>query len=137
MGELTPIDVDTLTTKDGIKAVLRGVVQTHGCLEQHISEQNKFNASLQLAHLEATEKRQELAEGLLDVRGEVLEISKALGVRKPDEGETKPKAHVSMSWSERLKLVATIGGSITGAGIIYQALHALWPAIAAYLQTVN
>ena len=137
MGELTPIDVDSLTPEEGIKAVLRGVVQTHGCLEQHITEQTKFNATMQLAHIEATSKRQELTESLLDVRGEVLEISRALGVRKPDDGQAKPKARVTISWTERLKLVGTIGGSIVGIAALYKFGLAIWPAVDVYLRSLS
>lgn len=119
MGELTPIDVEALSPDELSKAAVRGVVQVHACLEQHILEQTKVNAASTLADLA--------------IREDLQKLTLAFGLRKPEEGEKPPKAVIKIPWVERVKTVATLGASIAGLAALYKLGVAMWPTLSAYL----
>ncbi len=114
-------------------AAVRGVHQTHACLEQHIREQRERD-------IEANEKRIRLADDLLiakgvalDTRSEVRDVALALGVRKPDPGEEKPKSHAVATWGSG-KVTGAIAGVaaalvalVSGAAALWGALHTNFP----------
>jgi hypothetical protein len=133
MGELTPIDPTDLSDREVSMAAVRGVYQVHECLERHILEQRERDIA-------ANEKRIQLAEDLvlakgvaLDTRSEVRDVALALGVRKPDLGEAKPKSHAVATWGKG-KLAAAIAGIastlvalVAGAAAVWGALHSNFP----------
>lgn len=112
VGELAHIDPEGLTLEELVRAAVRGVHQTHGCLETHIHEQNKVNAEIKLAHLDATEKRVALAGDLLSVKEDVSALALALGVKKPAEGEAKPKGHALATWGP-----GRVATALSGMGV--------------------
>lgn len=119
VGELTPIDVDRLSAKDAPRVLYRAVIQNHACLEVHIKEQNKFNGQLTLDQIEATEKRQALADDVLDLKGlvinmqgEIQKIALGLGVTKAEPGDAKTKARVDIPWKTLGKIAGVMSGII-------------------------
>lgn len=113
VGELTPIDLEGKTMKEALRVLHQGIQQTHGCLEDHIRKQDVHNSSV----------------------GSRLDLMMlGLNLRQPEPGEAKAKAKTSASWQTR---VAAAGGALGGAAVVYQFLHAVWPAVSAYLLTVK
>lgn len=136
MGELTPIQPEHLSDRELSMALLRGIYQTHGCLEKHIEEQSRVNAEQTLANITAAERRVTMAVDLADMKGDVRALSLALGVQKPVPGEGRPKGHALATWGP-VKVMAALGGSIGGVAALYQFLHAIWPAVSAYLLSIK
>lgn len=135
VGELTPINLDGKTVKEALRAVLGGVHQTHACLEQHILEQRQ-------ALIDATERRQQLADELLvakslalDTRSEVRDLALAFGVRKPDKNEEVPKTNALATWGSKEVATAIAGIPVAVAAVIgaiaalWTLGHFLWPGV--------
>jgi hypothetical protein len=133
VGNLTPIDLDKLTVKGGLRAVWNGVHQTHHCLEQHIAE-------TRLEALTATEKRLAIASDLLDLKTDVRKLTLALGVEKPAEGEAKPKTATIAGWGPlkaTLAGIGVVGTGIGGVAVLYKLGVALWPSLSHFLLTLK
>jgi hypothetical protein len=131
MGELSPIDLDGMTVKDGLKAAVRGIFQTHECLELHIRDQQQANE-------DASRKREALAGDVQLLSTDVRRLAIALGVQKPAEGEERPKAKNTIpKWAQAFIIVGGIGGSIAGLGALFRFLYAIWPSVEAYLLNVT
>lgn len=140
VGELSPIDIDALTPDQAVRALAKGVMQNHSCLEQHI-------AATRLAEIIATEKRQELAEDVLGLRtdvvglkGDVRGLTLALGVQKPLAGEEKPKAHGLASWPAWKLLVAASAIGFSGPALVQLVVKlapVVGPVVLAWVQSLG
>lgn len=144
VGEITTVDPTELTDREVAIAALLGVQQAHSCLEVHIKDQNKFNAQLTLDQVTATEKRQALADDVLDLKGSVLDIKSglrelilSLGVQKPKAGETRSKAKADISWKALFKIASAVGGTLGLLIFLYQITRAIWPVVDAYLMSLS
>lgn len=141
MGELTPIEIDKLSAKDAPRVLYRAVVQSHSCLESHIQEQNKVNAEIKLSHLTAAEKRQELADDLLDLKSDVLDIKGSVAALAQSLGgqvqSGKVKIDAPMRWKDIGKIVLSILGAIGGLIFLYQAAAAIFPAFHHYVMSLS
>lgn len=137
MGELTPVDPTDLTDREVAVAALRAAQQTHNCLEVHIAE-------TKLAHLDASEKRIKMADDVLGVKttvahiqADVRELALGLGVKKPVEGEQRPKASTGLPWKDVGKITLSILGAIGGLIFIYQAIATIWPPFHQYVMSLS
>lgn len=135
VGELTPIDIDKLNPPEQARALYRAVIQTHACVENHIKEQVKFNAQLSLDQIAATEKRQALADDVLEVKGDVLDIkgsvaslAGALGGQVA-AGTVKIKA--KMGWLDLLKIAGAVASSLGLVIFLVQLFVHMGPSIEA------
>lgn len=144
MGELSPIEPDKLSDRELSMAVLSRVDQSHTCLENHIGDFSKYVAERRLADLTATEKRQELADDVLSVKGDMIdvratvrEMALALGVRKPEGGEVRPKATTGMSWKATGMLVVSLLGAIGGLIFVYQAVAVVFPTFHHWMMSLS
>jgi lysozyme family protein len=133
VGELTPIDLDSLEPAERDRALYRAVIQTHACIESHRKEQTLFNAELSLAHIEATTKRQALADDVLDVKGKVLDIQSSVATLatalggQVASGTVKVKA--KMGPLELLKIAGAVASSLALVVFLVQLFVHMGPSI--------
>lgn len=141
MGELTPIDVDGLAPKDVPVVLYRAIIQTHACLESHIKEQAKFNGQLTLDQIEATQRRQALADDVLDLKDSVLDIKGSVASLAGSLGgqvsSGKVKIDAPMRWKDIGKIVLSILGAIGGLIFLYQAAAAIFPSFHHYVMSLS
>lgn len=109
LGELTPIDLEGKTVKEALSVLSGAIYQTHSCVE-------------------------DVGKQVSAIEGELKGIAVGLNLRRPEPGETAPKAKTQASWQTR---IAAVGGSIAGIAALYQFIHAIWPAVSAYLLSVK
>lgn len=141
MGELTPIDIDRLKPAEQPRALYKAVIQTHACVESHIREQAKFNAQLSLDQIEATSKRQALADDVLDLKGVVLDVkagladlTRTLGGQM-QAGTVKVKA--KMGWLDLLKIAGAVASSLGLVIFLVQLIVHIGPSAIGYIMGLS
>jgi phage-related tail protein len=148
VGELTPIDLDALEPAERDRALYRAVIQTHACIESHRKEQTVFNAQLSLAHIEATEKRQALADDVLKVKGDVFDIKTSVGSLANSLGGQiqagTVKIKTKVGWADLMKFAGAAGGALALVIFLVQLLvHTgpsignFWAAVIAYIMGLD
>ena len=143
VGEFVPFNPKGKTDRQILIASLKQSEAAHSCLETHISNFNKFVGEVRLASLDATEKRQELKEDILGLRGDAAEdrdklqkLTLALGVEKPPPGEKRPRGHSVATWGG-WKILGVMGGSISLLVFVVQLIVAAGPSILAYIMSLH
>lgn len=144
VGEFFRVNPKGKTDRQLLVAALQQAEATHGCLEKHIAE-------TRLANLDATEKRQALAEDVLHLRSTVATVESvqreqgaqvrtltlALGAQKPDAGEAKPRAHTEISLKSIGKIVVGVGGSLSLIIFLYQLAANQFPAFHQFMMSLS
>lgn len=121
VGELTPIDAESLGDRELTLAVLKGVHQTHKCLEDHIKEQTAVNGASALADL--------------TIREDLQKLTLAFGLRKPEEGEQRPRPKGLAGWPPWMVLTA-FGGVGIGVPALAKLAEQIAPIVWAWLKSL-
>lgn len=129
MTEFVRINPRGKTDRELLLAIADGQNKTHECIHTFQAAQGRFNETLATSVGEL-KTNQEVDSG------RITTLAKLFGAEKVEPGEAKPKGKGIATWSA-WKVVGSLGGGITGAGLLYQFLRAIWPSVDAFLMALK